>query len=398
MRRFFASGWRRLISGSSGKHLPALESMRLLFTTEFYYPFAGGIQEQARQIMERLAARGHQVTLATSFIPERTFRERNGVRIEQFDVRGNEVHGLAGNVQQFRDFLVHSSFDAMVNFAAHCWPSDLAIQVLPAIKGIKVLSTPGFSTLHRTNYQRYFQGLPARLRHYNAFVVTSASYQDAQWLVERGFSDQVVVIPNGASREEFLAPPRASFRERFGIRTPHLCITVANHYFKKGHLFVLKSFRLMNRQDTTLVIIGGLPRGRSRLNSCFPLCRVLSQITPNAHLISGEDRDNVLAAYHEADAFLFGSRIECAPLVMYESFASKTPFLTTEVGNVKDHDGYLKIVRSPEEMARVANKLLDHPEEGEAMAEHAFALWLERHTWDRIADQYEDLLKKFVGY
>jgi len=37
----------------------------------------------------------------------------------------------------------------------------------------------------------------------------------------------------------------------------------------------------------------------------------------------------------EAD-LLFESKVESAPLVMFEAFASRTPFLTTEVGKVED--------------------------------------------------------------
>ena len=68
--------------------------MRILLACEFYYPSVGGVQEVMRQIAERLAARGHRVTVATTYVAERKSRELNGVTIVEFKVSGNAVRGM----------------------------------------------------------------------------------------------------------------------------------------------------------------------------------------------------------------------------------------------------------------------------------------------------------------
>ena len=78
---------------------------------------------------------------------------------------------------------------------------------------------------------------------------------------------------------------------------------------------------------------------------------------------------------------------------MYESFASKTIFITRPVGNVKDHEEYIRIVNTPDEMAKAANYLLDHSEEREALAEEAFQLWKDNYTFESIVNLYENLLE-----
>ena len=96
----------------------------------------------------------------------------------------------------------------------------------------------------------------------------------------------------------------------------------------------------------------------------------------------------------DADLHLSGSHLECAPLVMYESFAARTPFVTTDVGNVSDHKEYLRIVRTPNEMAEAANHLLDNRRGRETMAESAFRLWQEGYVIEEITDQYEQLFNR----
>ena len=65
---------------------------------EFYYPSVGGVQEVVRQIAERLVKRGHEVTVATTWLRQRRSREINGVNIEAFRVSGNLVNGIKGEV------------------------------------------------------------------------------------------------------------------------------------------------------------------------------------------------------------------------------------------------------------------------------------------------------------
>ena len=64
-------------------------AMKFLFCCEFYYPSVGGVQEVMKQIAERLVARGHEVTVATTALPNRDFTSLNGVQIAQFAVSGN---------------------------------------------------------------------------------------------------------------------------------------------------------------------------------------------------------------------------------------------------------------------------------------------------------------------
>jgi len=370
--------------------------MHILFTVEFYEPRKGGAEEVVRQLAERLVRRGYVVTVATSAVSERIEKTINGVVVEEFRLSGNSVKGIRGTEEEkkrYQNFLVSGGFDVVVNYAAQIWCTDLVFPVLGEIKAKKIFIPCGYSRLRSSAYKVYFDTLPEHLRQYDKLVYMSSNYQDYIFGEQYGFVDKAVVIPNGAG-EEFLVGP-LGFKKKYGITTPKMIISVANHYFAKGHLFVIDAFRKMRQDDTTLVIIGERPSCRSWY-SCYPVCKVYSFLNPHIKVLQNVPRGWVVSAYQESDLFLFGSRIECAPLVMYESFASKTPFITTDVGNVRDHGEVIKIVKTPDEMARVGNDLLDNDIRRKGIAEEAYELWQSHHTWERIAVEYEDMFKKIV--
>ncbi len=375
--------------------------MKILFTVEFYEPRKGGAEEVVKQLAERLAAKGHDVTVATSAVAERTKRILNGVHIESFAIGGNLVTGIRGadvEIARYRALLC-GDFDVVLNYAAQIWSTDLAFDVLGKMKAAKVLVPCGYSRLKNPDFKQYFEALPGYLRGYDALVYPAANYQDRRFDEAHGFGEKGNVIPNGAAEEEFLAPDNFHIKEKLGIRTKYLAISVSNHYLAKGHDFVRKAFRMMKyRKDTTLLIVGERVSGRLRNRIGHFLldylwCWLAGVFGGNVRLISGKDRALVLSAYKNADLFLFGSRVECAPLVMYESFAGKALFISTGVGNIPDYAEYAKIVRTPEEMAQATDHYLENEAERRALIEKAFAMWKEKYTWAVIADEYEALFK-----
>jgi glycogen synthase len=74
-------------------------SLNILHTTEFYPPSLGGSQEVVRQLSDRLAARGHHVTVATSTMPKRPWTELNGVTIKEFNDPNSGVSFLTSILQ-----------------------------------------------------------------------------------------------------------------------------------------------------------------------------------------------------------------------------------------------------------------------------------------------------------
>src|SRR5258708_31146995 len=112
--------------------------MRLLLCCEWYHPSRGGVQEVMRQIAERLAAAGHDVTVATSYLPERNFSSHNGVSIRDFKIAGNAIGGMSGEGDRYRDFGLEFDADAILIKAAQQWTFDALWPMLDQIKARRV--------------------------------------------------------------------------------------------------------------------------------------------------------------------------------------------------------------------------------------------------------------------
>lgn len=422
--------------------------MNILHTVEFYNPSIGGAQEVVRQVSEQLTRRGHTVTVATNFHRDRRVFELNGVRIKQFNIHGNAVLGYHGEVVRYHDFLRHGNFDLMMNYAAQQWATDLVFSDLDLLPFKKVFIPCGFSALYDPAYATYFNEMPAVMRHYDHLVFHADHYRDTNF-ARRYNIPHLSIIPNGALRAEF-ENPDPTFRQRYGIpRDVPLLLTVGTHTGIKGHRLALEAFRRLQTPRAALVIIGntmepgnlwrnairpilGATKRREwhRLlyllhqslrgetgTGCLAECRAIAQDINRAFapgkqvFLLDPPRADVVAAYHAADLFIFGSNIEYSPLVLFEALASKTPFLSLDCGNAAEivawsgggriastlHRTGGFVDADPTSFACEIDEMLHHPDELSKLAGQGYIAWLERFTWEKLSAEYESLYLNLIN-
>lgn len=416
--------------------------MKILHTVESYIPAVGGMQEVVRQLSERLVAFGHDVTVATSFHPDRKDSLINGVKIETFSVSGNSVTGLEGDIEGYERFLLGSCFDVVVNFAAQQWATDIAMPLLTKINGRKVFIPTGFSRLYYNSYRSYYTLLPQFMRHYDMSIFHSDSYRDIQFARKHGIM-KTVMIPNGAAADEFSGPV-TDIRTQLDISQDHfLVLHVGSHSGLKGHDDAMEIFRRAEIKNSTLLLVGD-----EHLGGCVSLCKDHAlrlnksprfMANDKRILVTQLSRLDTVSAYHAADIFLFPSNIECSPIVLFECLASHTPFLTTDVGNSAEiihwsggagvllpsrrpaflpqygnifsrlskkvkivfgqADDYTTVRAKINGSAVLLETLYNDSSIRERMASSGFVAWKERFTWEIIAGQYENLYNELVtGY
>ena len=202
--------------------------MNILHTVQFYYPIMGGSQEVVRQISEQLVRRGHQVTVATTYSVDRTASLINGVQIMEFKIRGNSASGIEGETQRYTDYIKNSKFDVMMNYAAQKWASDLVFPILDQIQYTKILAPCGFSGLYSPKFSGYFDQMPEVLRSYDHLIFHANTYRDIDFARKHTINN-LSIIPNGASREEF-GIQDASFRQQYHIPDDEpILLTVGSH-------------------------------------------------------------------------------------------------------------------------------------------------------------------------
>ena len=389
--------------------------MKILHTVELYHPSVGGVQEVVRQLSERLVKLGHEVTVATTRLPERDFSVLNGVKIEEFKIRGNAVQGFSGEVDRYQNFILESDFDVMMNYAAQQWATDLVLPILNSITAKKVFVPCGFSGLYLPEYAKYFEQMKIWLKQYDACVYLSNDYRDINFARKCG-ADNDVLIPNGAGADEFSQKLDINIREKLNIPPDHfLILHVGAHTRIKGHKEAIQIFKRAKIKHATFLIVansfgGGCTRRCPRAERIYKY-NPDSKKSDKKIVIASLSREETVAAYHEANLFLFPSRIECSPIVLFEAIASKTPFLATDVGNskeiiawtnggvllptVKFANGYFKA--NVNASVDVLQRIFYNPQKRQELASDGYEKWKSLFTWEKITKQYENLYIKLLN-
>lgn len=368
--------------------------MKLLFCCESYWPHRGGVQEVMRQIAERMAAAGHDVSVAARVHPARNTDIHNGVRIHSFDVSGNLVTGIRGEVDRYRNFLTAFDGDAILIKAAQQWSFDALWPVLDQIKARKVFVPCGFSSFYEPSFKDYFRRLPEILRKFDHLIFYAERYRDIDFARANGIT-HFSIIPNGASETEFGRETRQDgrLRKELGIpETDLVFLTVGAPTSAKGHGTVAEAFAQIDTggRGATLILNGDWSLTRFRadriravlqrfgsLNSMQKGIRlfreagvegVIDRLFPKPpdqrSSVAGHPgtapvkpdgarsdptapaqktvlrvdlpRSKVVDAFFEADLFVFASIVEYSPLVLFESAAAGAPFLTVPAGNASE--------------------------------------------------------------
>jgi glycosyltransferase involved in cell wall biosynthesis len=385
--------------------------MKILHTVEFYWPSVGGSQEVVRQLSERLVKLGHDVTVATTKLPDRTSLSHNSVTIKEFDISGNAVRGYNGDTESYKTWLRESQFDVIMNYAAQQWATDLFFDVFDEVKGGKVFVPCGFSGLFDPNYKVYFKLMPNRLKRYASTVYLSEDYRDINFAREHEVKN-THIIPNGAGADEFDHPPDIDIRKELGVpATNYLVLSVGSHTSLKGHAEAIRILKQTSARDITLLIVAnkfgsGCAKDCSRAQLKFRLNPRL-RLAGKQLIVTGLTRPETVAAYHSADLFLFPSNIEASPLVLFEAMAAGIPFLATDVGNsreiiawsgggmimptTKDAQGnsHADIVESASLLAQFQEGKI-----GANLGKRGHETWRKRFSWEQITKAYEQLYKE----
>jgi glycosyltransferase involved in cell wall biosynthesis len=117
-------------------------------------------------------------------------------------------------------------------------------------------------------------------------------------------------------------------------------------------------------------------------------------------------RDKLVQAFLTADLFVFASRIEYSPLVLFEAAAAGTPFVTVPVGNAEEivrwtGSGVLCPARrdargrtwvKPARLARAIERVVADEPLRMRLAAAGREAWRSRFNWASIARQYEAIL------
>ncbi|MDH4152463.1 MAG: glycosyltransferase family 4 protein [Nitrospira sp.] len=450
--------------------------MRILFGSEFYSPSVGGVQEVVRQLAERMVLRGHDVTVATTALPSRQSDTLNGVKIKGFRISGNLAHGINGKVAEYRRFVESQAFDVILIKAAQQWTFDALWPVLADIRARKTFIPCGFSGLYEPVYADYFARLPNILHQFDHLIFYASDYRDINFAKRQGITKYSIIPNGASELEFSTEPDASFRQRHDIASDDLLFLTVGSLGKMKGHLDVAKAFLAADlaNHPATLILNGnegehiaftsrlevmarkareyhrmmndiyrteGIPSackyvvhgllnkadvrlGRyaaSNYDVHIPTFRgelqkviedIYAQGGGKRVLLTDFSRPELIQAYMNADLFVFASHVEYSPLVLFESAAAGTPFLSVPVGNAaeiaewtgagvicpapQDERGYTKV--DPKLFGELWAHLASDRMQLRRMGQTGRRNWAERFTWESITDRYESIFRKVITH
>jgi len=203
--------------------------------------------------------------------------------------------------------------------------------------------------------------------------------------------DRIFLIPNGVNLTRFRpnAFEKVRVRSELGIPpTVKLLIFVGHEFERKGLAYAIRALSQL-RDDVYLLVVGTGKQATYR--------KIVYDFGLDRRVIFLGGRNDLPSLYAAADALIFPTYYEAAPLVCMEAMASGLPLFSTRVGGVGDYlkegrNGYF-IDRNVESIVQQLQPVLSADHVIKTLSDGARAT-AEEYSWPRIAERYLELIEE----
>lgn len=250
---------------------------------------------------------------------------------------------------------------------------------------------------------RWFVTRPVEFVVKHAHRICCLAPQDLALLSERGRpSDQLVVIPNGVSREFYEQPSVehvAAVCRKFDLpveKSPMIpvCFFLANHTRNKGLDILLEAFA----HSTTpyCLVVGGKKRD-------YDYAGYSARTKANQRIVFTDSLTDqeIRCLHHYAELFVFPSRADTLPLVVLEAMAAGRPVLSTLVGGIPfqidDTCGRLVAPENPVALRLAFEELCLDRERLKEMGQAGLRKVRAEFDWERSAELTMHVYRKALG-
>lgn len=361
--------------------------MKILICAESFYPEINGVSSVLTNLTRELSKKNINISVATKKIPNRKnlIINKKKIIIHEFDISGNLVKGFIGDTIKYTEFLKNSKFDIYFFYAAQQWSFDLALPILNNKKK-KICFVPcGFSRLNNFFYRDYFRNIFKSIKNLNSVIFHSKNYQD-YIICKKNKVKNLSIITNGAN-------PHKIFNKN---RSNNILI-VSEIKFNKGIERSLCALLISRVNNVKLNIYS--QKKPSAFNLYYLIIKFLIfllKIKGIRTTLKYGFRENYIKKVRSRSwIFLFGSRLECSPLVLYESASSGLPFISFNAGNSQEiakKTGAGIIVNTIEEMAKVINELFFNKKLNMKLSKNGIKN-SSKFSWKTIAMSYLKVFK-----
>lgn len=372
---------------------------KILVINSEYPPVGGGAANASAHIARLLAQQGSQVVLITSRydgLPDEELCQ--GVRVLRGPTRRKHADRSTALEQvwfilgaSFRSLGLLREFKPDVTLAFFGLPSGAAAWMLKAIARIPYVvslrggDVPGFRPYDFWLYHKFAMPWLHIIWHAaDAVVANSQGLYDLAHAFDSNI--EIAIVPNGVDAHEFRPAPREW--------VPARLLSVGRVVYQKGYDVALRALAGLTDLDWEWSIAGDGPH--------LPVLQQMVEelhLGDRVHFLGWQASADVKQQYLKANLFLHPSRHEGMPNAVLEAMASGLPVIASHIsGNeelvLEGTTGLLVPVEDADGLREALRALLQAPERRQAMGEAARGRIEASFGWERVADEYQSILKE----
>jgi len=348
----------------------------------------GGFETFAEELATRLARRGHEVTVYC--------RSKNYPYTERSH-QGVKLIVLPTLRQKYLDTVVHTflsilhslfrDFDVLLV----CNAANSPFCLLPRLFGKKVLLNVDGIERERRKW-----GLPGkawyRMAEFLSTLLPNGIITDARvirdYYLER-YKKESFMIPYGAKTER---APSTRFLKRFGLEEDGYFLYVSRLEPENNADLVVRAFEGLET-DKKLVIVGDAPYARDYKR------RLMETRDPRILFTGYVFGEGYLELQSHAFCYVHATEVGGTHPALLEGMGLGRCVIvngTPENTEVAGEGALLYRKNDVDDLRRRLSWLLRHPEAREHFAGEARARVSQFYSWDRVADQYEELFRSVL--
>jgi glycosyltransferase involved in cell wall biosynthesis len=411
--------------------------MKILNITPMYFPVNRGGERHVQEVSERLASRGHEVTVVTTTAKSgqdlwdgiggalQDFESINGVGVVRVPITESVFARMLDfwprlkggyrslnyfftsaeqevlrrpprNLGFFRSIL-RSDADLVVSWNWY-WPPAYHAYLARSLKRFRLVGMPFFHTAESWARQPLYDRMIAAC---DALGVNTA--YEKEFVLERvPTMDNIAVVGAGVDPERFTHRDGRAFRTRYALGCKPLVGFVGSMGPNKGVDKIVEAMSMVWswNEDVYLVLAG------FRDSQFAALDQVLQRLGPCERervLMLPDFAESEKADLYDAlDAFVMPSTGESFGISYLEAWMCRKPVIGSRIGSTacvieEGADGLLVEPNDPSDIGRAIIELLGDPDRCSRMGERGYAKTVEHFTWEKVCDRAERFFLEVIA-
>lgn len=272
-------------------------------------------------------------------------------------------------------------------------------RIIKILFGIKFIITTHGSDLSYLVKDRRLIGLINDANKVARFITANSDFTKKWYLDMFGhyLRHKSTVIMGGVNLEDYKKDPEdiETINKKYNLSGKKIVLFTGRLTKHKGAIYLVRAAPFIKG---TVVIAGDGPERKNIEDEIKK--RNIKNIVMAGYINTGNQK-LFHAFYERADVYIAPSVwSEPLGLTILEAMAAHTPVIATKKGGVlsviKDKEnGFLINSRNSKQVVEVANMLLDKEDLRKKIGDNAYKTVVENFTWDKIANQFENIYKKF---